>query len=143
MQILMGELSGAQLIHDMGYLDSGLTSSPAMMVLCDELASMARFISRGIEVNDKTLALDVIHEVGPGNNFLTHDHTVKNFRQALWFPQTIFRGNVQTWQAEGGKDMTARLRERARSILAEHRVPALPKAVQKQIAEILANRGKA
>jgi len=142
MQILMAELSGAQLIHDMGYIDSGLTSSPEMMVLADELASAARFISRGIEINDKTLALDVIDEVGPAGNFLTHDHTVKNFREALWFPGVTFRGNIATWQAEGGKDMRARLNERARAILAEHRVPPVPPAARREIEKILAERTK-
>jgi trimethylamine--corrinoid protein Co-methyltransferase len=103
---------------------------------------MARFISRGIEVNDRTLALDVIDQVGPGNHFLTHDHTVRNFRQALWFPTVIFRGNFAAWQAAGRKDMLARCTERARAVLAEHRPPPLAAAVQTRINDILAARHK-
>ncbi|MDD4889349.1 MAG: trimethylamine methyltransferase family protein [Phycisphaerae bacterium] len=140
-EILMAELSGAQLIHDMGYLDSGLTSSAEMIVLADELASMARFISRGIEITDKTLALDVIDEVGAGNNFLTHDHTVKNFREALWFPSLTFRGNIASWEASGRKDMYTRLNERAKAILANRQVPPVPPAAWKKVMEILAKRG--
>ncbi len=140
MQILMAELSGAQLIHDMGYLDSGLTSSAEMIVLCDELAGMARRISRGIEVNDETLALDVIDEVGPGGHYLMHRHTVDHFRGELWFPRVIFRGHFAAWQAEGCKEMRGRLNERARSVLTEHQVPPLPPAVQARIHEILAAR---
>lgn len=136
-QILMGELSGAQLIHDMGYLDSGLCSSAESIVLADELASMARYISRGIEVNDETLALDVIDQVGPSGEFLTHDHTIRHFRDELWFRDRLYRGTWASWQAEGGRNIRDRLADKARQILDAHQPPPLSPAVRKQIDAIL------
>ncbi|MCG3180517.1 MAG: Glycine betaine methyltransferase [Phycisphaerae bacterium] len=139
MQILMAELSGAQLIHDMGYLDSGLCSSPEMIVLADELASMARYISRGIEINDRTLALDVIDQVGPTGNYLIHEHTLANFREEIWFPDSIFRGTYSSWKEAGARDIRAALLAKARRILDEHEVPPLPVDVQAAIAAVLAD----
>lgn len=68
--IAMAALSGASLIHDVGYLESGLVGSYDMLVMSNEIIGMVKRIMGGIPVNEETLAVDVIAEVGPGGHFL-------------------------------------------------------------------------
>jgi trimethylamine--corrinoid protein Co-methyltransferase len=139
-EILMAELSGVQLIHDMGYLDSGLCSSAEMVCLGNEMVGLVRRVSRGIEVNPDTLALDVVHEVGPGGNFLETQHTLEHYRQEFWFPRLLFRGNMEEWSRQGSQDMRTRLNQQAREILAQHNPEPLPPAVSKELDRILRKR---
>lgn len=139
-QILMGELSGAQLIHDVGYLDSGLCSSMEMVILCNEMIALARRVSRGVEVTPETLAIDVVDEVGPGGHFMQTDHTVENFRKELWFPQMIVRGTYGQWEAQGKQDMTQRLNAKARDIMVNHKAAPIPADVREKMDKILKER---
>ena len=70
LSVFMAKLSGANLIHDVGYMESGLTTSYEMIVLTDELVGMADNLIKGIEVNEKTLLVDEFHKVGPGGSYL-------------------------------------------------------------------------
>lgn len=127
-------LSRANLIHDMGFLEFGTTSSPAMVALVDELVAMARFFARGVPVDEKTLALDVIDRVargGDGSIFLTEDHTFEHFLEAQFHPALFDRRRFDAWRDDGARDLRAAANARAESILAEHRVEPKP-------AEILA-----
>ncbi len=139
-EILMARLSGSNLVHDVGYLGTGLTTSMEMIVLCDEIVSYTRRIGRGIEVNEKTLALDVIDQVGPRGQFLDTDHTVEHFRQHIWQPRLFDRNAQDVWRAAGGKDLFARLNENVREILDTHQAAPLPAAARAAVGAILAER---
>jgi trimethylamine--corrinoid protein Co-methyltransferase len=133
---LVALLAKTNLNHDVGYLESGLTNSPEMMVLTNEVISMARHFANGVRLDDTTLALDVIHEVGPGGEFLSHDHTLENW-QGLWVPQVFNRQRLDDWEAAGSKPVNARLREVAVSLMEEHRVDPLPASVEAELEAIL------
>ena len=137
LSIMAAGLSGANLIHDVGFLESGLLGSPEMVVLCDELVGMVKRFLRGVEVNDETMAVDVIRDVGPGGNFLAHDHTVRHLRKELWFPQLIDRDRYEPWRQAGSATMGDRVRQRVRDILATHEVPPLPEEVDARINRIV------
>jgi len=138
LSIMAAGLSGANLIHDVGFLESALIGSHEMVVLSDEVVSMVKRFLAGVRVDDETLALDVIQEIGPGGNFLAHEHTVRHMRQELWFPRLIDRMKYSGWQAAGSKTLAARVRERVAEILTTHEVPPLPPEVDAGIDEILA-----
>ena len=70
MGALLGELCRATLLHDVGYLESGLQSSYEALVLGDELAGYARAFGEELPVDDEALALDEIMLAGPGGNHL-------------------------------------------------------------------------
>ena len=74
--ILLAALSGANLIHDVGYIESGLNGSLEMLVFCDEAISMVKRMVRGVGVTPETCAVDVIRDVGPGGHYLQHEHTL-------------------------------------------------------------------
>ncbi len=135
--ILMTALSGTNLVHDIGYLESSTTGSYEMVVACDEIIGMIGHILKGIEVTPESLALDVIDEVGPGGSYLAHEHTVKHFRNELWFPQLIDRSNYQAWVKAGEKSLGARANSKVNKILREYSPQPLSPPIKKELETIL------
>jgi len=133
---LMQALCGANLVHDVGYLESGLTSSYEMVAAIDEVISMVKYIMSGVEINEETLALDVIDRVGPGGNFIDDKHTLRHFRGG-WFPRLLDRKNYAAWASDGKQTMGDRLNKRVKEILAEHVPEPLPSETVDRIKEII------
>jgi trimethylamine--corrinoid protein Co-methyltransferase len=119
-------LAGLNLIHDVGYMDMGMICSAEMLVLGDEVIGMAKRLIRGIEVTKETLCRNVIQNVGPGGHFLLEDHTFRHFKNELWRPSLLTRQHYETWQSQGSKDMSTRVKDRVKEILESHKVPSLP-----------------
>jgi trimethylamine--corrinoid protein Co-methyltransferase len=140
LSIMTAFLSRCNLVHDVGYIEYGSTSSMEMLVLADEIIRSARHIMGGVEVNELTLARDAIHRAKPGGGFLADDHTLDNWKWAQWRPDLIDRMRYDRWVQKGERDMTARANERARDILAQHQVPPLPAAAEELIADLLRER---
>ena len=135
---LMAALSGANLIHDVGYLECGLTSSYEMVVMTDEIIAMVKRIMRGIEVNEESLALDVIDKVGPGGNFLPEKHTLQHFRKEHWHPKLMDRSSYERWRQAGEKTLGQRVSEKVKEILNEYRPEVLSAEQIRQIDAIIA-----
>lgn len=93
--LLMSALCGTNLIHDVGYRESGLTGSLESLVICNEIIGKVKRIISGFEVNKDTLAFDIIKEVGPGGNFLSKDHTLKYFLDEVWYPTVFVRRKTE------------------------------------------------
>ncbi|GAB4279086.1 MAG: trimethylamine methyltransferase MttB [Deferrisomatales bacterium] len=135
-------LSGANFVHDVGYIDSGLNASLDSLVMCDEIIGMIRQIGKGIEVTDETLALDLLHEVGPGGEFVSHEHTFEHWKE-WWRPKLIDRSDYSVWVQNGQKTMNERVAEEVDRILAEYEPEPLdPKlhAELKRICELADQR---
>jgi trimethylamine--corrinoid protein Co-methyltransferase len=138
MQVVFSALSGATLVHDVGFLDCADIGSLEMLVMTDEIVAMARRVMRGIEIDDETLMLDLIDRVGPGGEFLSLKETARRCRAEIWNPTLLDRDAWVLWEAAGSQTMRDRIRTRLREILAGHRPPPLPAAVAARIDEILA-----
>lgn len=126
-------LGGINLIHDVGYLDSGMVCSAEMLVLGDEVIGMVKRFLQGIEVNAETLAREVIETVGPGGNFLQEDHTYRYFRKEHWIPSLMARQKYDTWEEQGRKTMGDRIQEKIQHILETHKVSPLADSVLKEL----------
>lgn len=137
LSVIMARLSGANLVHDVGYIESGLTTSFEMIVLTDELVAMTDHIMTGIEINEDTLLLDELERVGPGGQFVDTDETFKRFRE-FWFPSLLDRGRRSQWLERGATTLGQRLRARAKEIIREHRPKSLDPEKKKQVQGILA-----
>jgi trimethylamine--corrinoid protein Co-methyltransferase len=124
--ILAQGLAGLNLIHDVGYIDSGMACSTAQLVLGDENIAMAKRFMRGVEVNPETLARDLIAKVGPGGHYLDDDHTYQHFKNELWVPRLMARGAYDDWQSQGAKDTATRIQEKLADIVKNHETPPLP-----------------
>ncbi|MEW6082407.1 MAG: trimethylamine methyltransferase family protein [Bacillota bacterium] len=136
--VLSAALSGANLIHDVGFLEYGSSGSYEMLLLGDEVIGMAKRLVRGIEVTRDTMALDIIDDVGPAGHFLTQAHTFRHFRDQLWTPRYFDRNRYDLWKAEGQIDMGQRLRDEANRLMREHSVEPLDKKVVEGIERVLA-----
>jgi len=101
----------------------------AMLLLDDEICGAALRAARGIEVNDETLALDLIKQTGYSGNYLAADHTAAHFRKELFIPRLYSREPYDTWEKRGSKLALDHARERVRKILAEHQPCQLDPAV--------------
>lgn len=130
-------LSGANLIHDTGYSESGLTGNLFNVVMNNEILGMAFRIARGIEVNEDTMALEIIDRVGPQGHFLTQEHTNKYFRTEMWEPEMLNRVPFEAWEDAGRKPLGERVKEKTRDIIKNHRTPEVPEAARKEIESIL------
>jgi trimethylamine--corrinoid protein Co-methyltransferase len=140
--IMSAFLSRCNLVHDVGYIEYGSTSSMEMLVVCDEIIREIRYIMEGVEVSERTLAREAIDRVKPGGGFLADNHTLNNWKWAQWRPALINRMRYDRWASKGCQDMTARANERARKILEEHEVPPLSEAAEETIAEVLRGRSE-
>jgi trimethylamine--corrinoid protein Co-methyltransferase len=137
LSVIMARLTGANLVHDVGYLESGLTTSYEMIVLTDELIAMTDSVMRGIEVTDETLMLDELREVGPGGHFLNTDATMARFRD-FWYPDLMSREIRQTWVERGGTRLGQRLNGKVKAILKDYRCEPLAREKKEQLLRILA-----
>jgi len=135
--ILWTALSGNNLVHDIGYIESGMTCSYEMIVICDEIIGCVRRLLGGTEMTPETLALDVIDEVGPGGDFLSTDHTLRHYKEC-WYPNIFDRFSYQSWAEAGRPDAIARAREAARDAIANHRPEPLPDAVLESLRSLVA-----
>jgi trimethylamine--corrinoid protein Co-methyltransferase len=142
MSVTIAALSGANLIHDVGYLESGLLGSYDMLVMSDEVIGMAKHILGGIRVTPETLAVDVIERVGPGGHYLTQEHTRQHFRTELWFPNLMDRQMRRAWEASGSKTMAERIRAKVIDILEHHEPLPIPAEVETRTKEIVAQAGE-
>jgi trimethylamine--corrinoid protein Co-methyltransferase len=136
MSLVVETLAGGNIIHDLGYMESGLTYSFVQLFLCDEIVSWIKGFLKEFEVSDETLALDVIAEVGPEGQYLKTTHSLKHYKER-WYPNFFERMNYESWLAKGGKDFSERTSEKIEAILAEHKPEPLQPEVKKRLAEIV------
>jgi trimethylamine--corrinoid protein Co-methyltransferase len=138
LSVIMAKLSGANLVHDVGYMESGLAGSYEMIVLTDELIAMTDHLMKGIEVSDDTLMLDELDQAGPGGHFLDTKATLKRFRD-FWFPGLLDRKTRLPWSEAGGTTLGQRLTTKTLEIIKEHQPKPLNPGKKQKVQEILAH----
>jgi trimethylamine---corrinoid protein Co-methyltransferase len=136
--LLFDAVVGSQIVHDVGYLESGMTGSLAQIVICDEIITWIKRALRPVEINDETLALDLIDEVGPDGQYLNTDHTLHHFREQ-WHPLLFDRNNYQGWEKKGSKTLAERAAERVEEILATHKPEGLSEDLQHALRSSVQN----
>ncbi len=125
LSLLTETLAGSHMVHDVGYLASGMLASFEQVVICDELINWVRRFVEGVVVDDETLALDLIDKLGPDGDYVSADHTLDHFRED-YYPVILDRQNIDRWEKKGSKTLRERAVERAREILVEHEPEPLP-----------------
>jgi trimethylamine--corrinoid protein Co-methyltransferase len=128
---------GSHVVHDVGYLESGLTYSLAQLVTCNEILSWIKRSLAPVTINEDTLALDLIDEKGPDGQYIDCEHTFEHFREH-WYPGLLSRTNHQEWREAGRTTLAERAAEKVDAILASHQPDGLPERVAAAIREIVA-----
>ncbi len=142
MTLLSGVLAGADIFGHMGICGVDQAASLPMAVLQDEIISYVEKIAEGFEINEEKLGFDVITSVGPGGNYLEHEHTLKNFRQELWFPKLLDRNFFEVWDREGRLTMEERIMDHLENILKNHEVDPIDKNLEEEIDRIVSHANK-
>jgi trimethylamine--corrinoid protein Co-methyltransferase len=137
LSLLTTILTGPDLLCGLGGIEAANTMSPEMLIIGDEIIEEALRIARGIQVNDYTLAVDVIRKVGPGGNFLAEKHTLDYFLKEHLVPKISNHESYETWKRNGSKSIVDVSREKTKEILENHKPIALEKDVQIKIEEIM------
>ena len=136
--LLMAALGGINYISCVGgLLDSTLVISSEQMLIDNDLCGMALRALRGVEVNDSTLALDIIEKVGPGGNFLALKHTCENFKKEMFLPEFMDRNFWDAWKKNGKKTASDKAKEKVQKVLKEHKVEPLDKDIDRQLDDML------
>lgn len=130
-------LSGPQFVYGAGAMESGLTFDYAKLIMDCEQIKRIQYFLKGIIVNDETLALDVIKEVGHGGQYLSHAHTFKNMRSLLDFDLFDRRNRAKWMDKTGGRQLMERAYEKASQMLSEHEPVPLSPGAAEAIREIV------
>jgi trimethylamine---corrinoid protein Co-methyltransferase len=130
-------LAGANMIFGAGGIDSGLTFDYAKLMMDHECICHIKKMLEGVRVDSETMALDIIHEIGPGGTFLMHRHTLEGTRTQS--TANLFDRNTrEVWmETTAGKDLTERAYAKAKEILEKHQSPALPAGAEETINRLL------
>ena len=135
LSLFAATLNGGNLIHDVGYMESGLMGSLELVVICDEIISWLKAFMKGVEINEETLALDLIHQHALSGDFLGAQHTLCHVREG-WGPRLVDRQNYDKWLKSGATSMRERARAKIDEILSAEPRHMLPPDVEKRIRTI-------
>ena len=138
---ILPALAGANVIYGLGMLEMGITFDLAQLVWDHELADMMLYTLNGIPVNDKTLAVDVIKEMGIGKDYLSHPTTYKYMRSQSQ-TDLIDRRMRDRWAEMGSKDAYQRAQEKTRKILETYQPPQLSDEVLQNVRSIVVEAEK-
>ena len=134
--VLTALQSGTNLVHDVGYLEAGLSCSPEMIAYSCEMIRMLWQFDKGISFDPDSIALDVIHAVGPGGNFMVEDHTIERFR-VYWDPALFSRQRYDAWSLQGAKSLGKRVREKTVELMAQAQGTPLSDSLAEEVDYIL------
>jgi trimethylamine--corrinoid protein Co-methyltransferase len=137
LQMIIVALAGANYIHDAaGMLEFSLTMSYEQLVIDNEIIGMVNRVLRGIQINEETLALDLIKKVG-FNNYIKEKHTRDFFRREHYIPELSDRRSWEQWSKNGSKPINVIAREKAKKILETHHPEPIDKDIRVELQKIV------
>ena len=136
LSLMTALLHGANIVHDVGFMDSGLQGSLQLQVMANETIGFIRAATRGVPVNDDTLALDVIDEQGPTGQYLQHPHTMKHFKTPF-YSKLFEKGTYYQWEKKGKMSMEEHAAKIVDKLIEKHTIEPLPEEVQLKIKAIV------
>lgn len=137
-------LSGAnQIWHAAGWLEGGLTMSYEKFVMdLDNCGMMLRMI-QGLTVNEDEFARDSYLEVGPGDNFFSTNHTLKNYSTANYQSDLVEAGPYETWLENGGQSAEQRATAKWKDLLSAYEAPPIDPSVDEALKDFIHRRKSA
>jgi len=142
---LMAGLAGANVLVGAGMMQQSLVISHEQLVIDDEVNRTVFRALEGFQIDEERLASETIDRVGPGGNFVADPHTLKFLRGERYIPALLYRNSREAWVAGGSKTFVQRANERARAILAEHKINPLPEdtkvALDEYVSDVIKSLG--
>jgi trimethylamine---corrinoid protein Co-methyltransferase len=127
-------------MHGAGWMEGGLVASFEKMIVDAEILQMMAELLQPIEVNDDTLGLDAIAEVGPGGHFFGAAHTLARYETAFYAPILSDWRNFESWREAGAPDTAQRANTLWKRILADYTPPPLDPAIDDELQAFIAKR---
>lgn len=137
MWILWAALTGCNLCHDVGYMESGLCFSAVQLTLANEIIGYARRVARRDRFDPDVLAVEAIHKTGPGGAFINNPHTHRHFRDN-WFAELIDRDIYSGWEKAGSATLVERARAKTHHLLETHQPKPLSAEAEQALDAIVA-----
>jgi trimethylamine--corrinoid protein Co-methyltransferase len=132
--LVFSMLNGGNIIHDLGFMDSGLQGSLQLIAIADDLLGWIRAATAGVPVNEENLALDVVDELGPNGDYLSHEHTYRHFKDP-YYSKLADRQIHSIWKESGSTTMAERAAKVVDEILENHMVEAVSENIQKALRD--------
>jgi trimethylamine--corrinoid protein Co-methyltransferase len=136
LSLMTALLHGANIVHDVGFMDSGMQGSLQLQVIADDTIGFLRAATAGVLVDDETLALDVVEELGPTGDYLSHAHTLRHFKEPF-YSRLADKGTYSQWADRGRTSMEERATKLVDKILEKAQRQTLPTDVQRDLARIV------
>ena len=84
-------------------------------------------------MDEATLALDAVREVGPGGHYFGCAHTQERFRTAFYAPMVSDWRNYESWREAGAPDACRRASTVVKRLLTEYEPPPLDPAIKEEL----------
>ncbi|ATW27261.1 trimethylamine methyltransferase family protein [Candidatus Formimonas warabiya] len=140
MNLLTASQSGINFVlHAVGILEYYMSMSYEKFIVDDENLGMVLRFRRGIEVNEESLPLEMIHQVGPGGHFLDQEHTFNTFRKEFWKTSIYDRGTYDNWRLSGAPAINEVAHKKCGEILSQYQPPALDSLIDNQLKKFIQN----
>lgn len=123
-------------LHAGGILESYMSFSLEKLIIDDEICGMVRRFIKPTVIDDEALAVQLIHEVGPGGQYLTTDHTYLNFRKEFWQPTMSNRDTYDQWRLNGSVPMLTQAEKRVNEVIDNYEVPQLDPSIDRKLKEM-------
>lgn len=127
-------------MHGLGWLEGGLSASFEKFIIDVEIMQMMAQFMEPLTIDEATLGLDAIREVGPGGHFFAAQHTLERYETAFYSPILSDWRNYETWQEAGSLDATTRAHQIYKKVLADFQAPAMEPAVAEALDAFVAKR---
>jgi trimethylamine--corrinoid protein Co-methyltransferase len=136
LSLMTSLLHGANIVHDVGFMDSGMQSSLPLIAIANDTIGWIRAATAGVPVDEETLALDVINGLGPTGDYLSHEHTMRHYKEPF-YSSLADKGSYSQWERRGATTMEQRAAQKVEEILASHKRESLPPDVRQDIRKIV------
>ena len=128
------------LLHGTGWLEGGLLTSYEKFVIDADLLNMVTEMLRPVTVDDASLAVEAIAEVGPAGHFFGSPHTQERYASEHFQPMVSAWSNYETWQEKGGLETHQRAERLAQEIIDAHEEPPMREERRNELDEFLERR---
>ncbi len=123
-------------------LESGMVLNYGQLVSDNEIINAVKQVLKGIVVNDETLAVDVIREVGARGHFMDHEHTFERMKVEHFLPDLMDRNVYDKWKEHGEKTMASKADDKAREILENHKPEPLADGLEDKLRSFIEEAAK-
>jgi trimethylamine--corrinoid protein Co-methyltransferase len=142
LNVIPAILAGSRQLGTVGLLSVDEIGSPIQLILDSEYARALQRFADGFEVNEETLAFDLIKSVGPGGNYMAEPHTAKHFRKEHWQPKLFSREMLNGWLNGDRKTDIERARDVYESIMAQRPTIYISDDVEKALLKVIEDAAK-